>query len=67
MDKGIAMWREHQARKYIHINDLSAYGISLDTTLDLSQDDIFFIPRDSILENPQDTTLELKTDSTLSL
>ena len=67
VDKGIAMWREHQAKKYINIKDLAAYGISLDTTLDLPQDDIFLISVDSVLEIPKDTTLELKTDSTLFL
>lgn len=67
VDEGIAMWREHQARRYININDLAAYGIRLDTTLDLPQESIFSTPIDSTLELPTDSTLELETDSTLSL
>lgn len=66
-ETGITLWKAHKAKKYLTIEDLSAYGIKLDSTLDLEKDDIFSNDINSPLELFKDTTLQIKDDSTLSL
>ncbi len=63
-DECVALWRENQEKKYLTINDLSAYGINLDTILDLPKEDIFSTSIDSTLNLEIDSTLDLKEEGT---
>lgn len=64
-DYVIAVWKEHQAKKYLTIDDLKAYGIELDSILEMDIDSILFLKSDSVLDTPIDSTLELPTESLL--
>ena len=57
VDTALQAWHERQDRKYLTIDDLRGWGISLDTPLEL--------PTDSILEPKTDTVLEPPIDSLL--
>lgn len=49
-DIAITIWRKQQAKSFLKIEDLQAYGIELDTTLDIPVDSTLAIPIDSTLE-----------------
>lgn len=57
VDTALKVWHEHQDRKYLTIDDLRGWGISLDTPL--------APPADSLLEPKQDTILEPVINSLL--
>lgn len=57
VDTALQVWHEHQDRKYLTVDDLRGWGISLDTPL--------APPIDSILEPKPDTVLEPEIDSVL--
>jgi hypothetical protein len=57
VDTALQVWHEHQDRKYLTIEDLQGWGISLDTPL--------APPNDSIVEPQTDTVLEPASDSLL--
>lgn len=56
VDRAVATWREHRDRQYLTLDDLSAWGITSDTTLDIN---------DTTLDVPYDTILDID-DSILS-
>ena len=66
-DIAITIWREHQAKSFLKIEDLQAYGIKLDTMLELQPDSTLTLPHDSTRDLPIDSTLDLNVDSTLEL
>ena len=57
VDTVLQVWHEHKDRKYLTVDDLRGWGISLDTPL--------APPTDSILEPKTDTVLEPTKDSLL--
>ncbi|MCQ2353340.1 MAG: hypothetical protein MJ033_07680 [Victivallaceae bacterium] len=59
VDNAVRMWHNYQNSKYLTIDDLKAWGISSDTTLDF--------PIDSPLEIESDTVWELPVDSILEM
>lgn len=64
-DTAISLWKEHQARKYLTIDDLKAYGIEMDSILAIQNNTTLSLNKDSILYLPPDTTLDISLDSIL--